>query len=333
MKGEIARFFAEQWSIPRHLLDVQVEPVYGGLESRVTRATVTVHAPHGGVPQQFVVKQMPPSGRREADIYRTLWAYLARPPAARMVGEQSFGGHAYLYLEDVPAMALWPWTETARAEVVCRALARFHEAPELPRDVFDWDYDAQLVHSAQATLDLAVTALYRDGTRCWRRLGDLRRVVAALPAIRSRLLRSGQTVIHGDVHPGNVLLRRDSQSRVAFIDWSRARLGSPLEDVACWLHSLGCWEPQARRRHDTLLRAYLNERDPGSPLTPALRTDYWLASVSNGLSGAIRYHLAVVAAPESLPVRRVESGRALTAWERVVRRAASLLSTSQSRCN
>jgi Ser/Thr protein kinase RdoA (MazF antagonist) len=216
---------------------------------------------------------------------------------------------------------------------VCRALARFHEAAELPRHVFDWDYDLQLVHSAQATLDLAVTALHRDGTRCWRRLGDLRRVVAALPAIRERVLSSGQTVIHGDVHPGNVLLPHGQHGQVALIDWARARLGSPLEDVACWLHSLGCWEPQARRRHDTLLRAYLSERHPPRDLTPALRTDYWLASVSNGLSGAIRYHLAVLTAPESLPPRRLESGRALRAWQRVVRKGASLLSTNQGRCN
>ena len=120
--------------------------------------------------------------------------------------------------------------------------------------------------------------------------------------------------------------------QVVLIDWARARLGSPLEDVASWLHSLGCWEPQARRRHDTLLRAYLEARTVRRPLTSKLRVDYWLASVSNGLSGAIRYHLAVLADPKSEEGARDNSGRALMAWERVVRQGAALVSTNLDRC-
>ena len=115
------------------------------------------------------------------------------------------------------------------------------------------------------------------------------------------------------------------------IDWARARIGSALEDVASWLHSLGCWEPQARRRHDTLMRGYLAARSVRRPFTEQVRFDYWLASASNGLSGAIRYHLATVANPAASDAARYDSGRALTAWQRVVRRAAALLSTSSTR--
>jgi hypothetical protein len=117
------------------------------------------------------------------------------------------------------------------------------------------------------------------------------------------------------------------------IDWARARIGSPLEDVASWLHSLGCWEPEARRRHDTLMCMYLDARRNPRPFASDVRADYWRASASNGLSGAIRYHLAVLTDPGSSVAARYDSGRALLAWQRVVRRAAAYLSTTLDRCS
>jgi aminoglycoside phosphotransferase (APT) family kinase protein len=134
------------------------------------------------------------------------------------------------------------------------------------------------------------------------------------------------------MHPGNVILRRTKESLdVVLIDWGRARIGSPLEDIASWLHSLGCWEPQARRRHDTLMRAYLEARRVPRIFDAEMRDDYSLASVSNGLSGAIRYHLAVAADTETTEQARANSAKALIAWERVVRRAAAVLRTSLDR--
>ena len=145
------------------------------------------------------------------------------------------------------------------------------------------------------------------------------------------MLESERTTIHGDVHPGNVILRPGGgEPRVALIDWGRARTGSPLEDIASWLHSLGCWEPEARRRHDTLLRAYLESRRIRWRLNDAVREPYWLACASNGLSGAIRYHLVVLSNPHSGGHARWHSELALREWERVVRRAAAILSTSRA---
>src|SRR5690606_30955587 len=104
----------------------------------------------------------------------------------------------------------------------------------------------------------------------------------------------GSSFIHGDVHPGNVLVRaRAGGAQPVLIDWGRARLGSPLEDVSSWLCSLGYWEPEARRRHDSLFRAYLSARGLGGPLSFDLRAAYWLASASNAFAGALRYHLAL----------------------------------------
>jgi aminoglycoside phosphotransferase (APT) family kinase protein len=214
---------------------------------------------------------------------------------------------------------------------VCRALARLHDDGSLPHEAFSWDYETELVRSAQSTLELAAEARDMSGQRLWQRFGDLRRVVAALPRIRRRLLARGTTIIHGDMHPGNVILRAGVEPEVVLIDWARARIGSPLEDISSWLHSLGCWEPEARRRHDTLMRIYLDARRTRQGFTADVREDSWLASASNGLAGAIRYHLTVLSDLESSHEARYDSGRALVAWQRVIRRAAALLNTSRDR--
>jgi hypothetical protein len=286
---------------------------------------------HGDVPSQLVVKCLPHGFEREADVYDMLWRHLPRPPAVRPLGRERVAGATYLYLEDAQPSVRWPWKDTRHAGAVCRALARFHEH-RLPHHTFWWDYEKDLTCSAETTLTLARTAHDRSGNRLWRRVGDLRRVVAALPQIRRRLLSRERTVIHGDMHPGNVILR-GADPEVMLIDWARARIGTPLEDVASWLHSLGCWEPEARRRHDTLMRIYLDARRTPRPFASDLRADYWFASASNGLSGAIRYHLAVLSDSGSSDATRYDSRRGLLAWQRVVRRAAAFLTTMPVRCS
>lgn len=212
---------------------------------------------------------------------------------------------------------------------VCRALASLHDSGfACPADI-DWDYEAELIESARTTLEAALHSRDAEGRRCWRRPGDLRRVVRHLAKMRSEILDIGAIFIHGDVHPGNVIVRPSSaRQTVVLIDWARARVGSPLEDVASWLHSLGCWVPEARRRHDYLLRTYLQARACPLELTNELRVKYYFASASNGLSGAIRYHLSVLSEPATPESARHSSGQALADWERVIRQAASLLATS-----
>ena len=334
MTSQVAAFISRRWSVPRTGFGVELQLLHGGLESRVCRARISRADDQRAIPAQLVVKQLPAGVQREADVYELLWRHFERPPAVRMIGRETVSAEeTYLYLEHVQSSTSWPWADTALAGAVCRELARLHDSRALPRETFAWGYEGELAQSAESTLDLAKTACDAAGRRCWRRLGDLRRVVAALPHIREHLLSGTTTVIHGDMHPGNVILRGDtSRPYVVLIDWARARIGAPLEDVASWLHSLGCWEPEARRRHDTLMRAYLDARCTPQAFDADVRVDYWLASASNGLSGAIRYHLAVLADPSTTEAGRYDANRALLAWARVVRRAAALLSTNLDRC-
>lgn len=330
MVSQVAAFVSRRWRVPTDRLRIEVQPLYGGLESAVVRVRIQSERPDG-VPAQLVVKSLPVGLEREADVYDVLWHHLARPPAVRLLGRERVAGTTYLYMEDAQPSTLWPWTNPSRAGAVCRALARLHD-DRLPHDPFSWDYEGVLARSAASTLTLATRAYDATGNRLWRRLGDLRRVVSALPEIRRQLLSGERTVIHGDMHPGNVILG-DGDPEVMLLDWARARIGAPLEDVASWLHALGCWEPEARRRHDTLMRIYLDARRERRRFASDVRVDYWFASASNGLSGAIRYHLAVLSDVASSEAARYDSRRALLAWQRVIRRAAALLTTSPDRCS
>ena len=329
----VEQFIAARWDVPVDEVDVVVNTLRGGLESTVAWAKVSTPSTRAAVPRALVVKELLPATEREARIYEALWKHLPQPPSPRVLGDVTDGDRRYLYLEAVSRLSAWPWALTAHAAAVCNELATLHDAVGLPREPFGWAYEAELSQSAAATLDVALAARDANGRRYFPRVGDLRRVVEALPALRTQLLASEVVVLHGDVHPGNVLLGRGAEGpRVMLIDWTRARLGAPMEDVASWLHSLGCWEPQARRRHDTLLGGYLAKRRTPRRLTPAARRDYWLASVSNGLAGAIRYHLVMLADGATPPRQRRDSLVAVQAWARVIRRGAALLTTTRVDC-
>jgi aminoglycoside phosphotransferase (APT) family kinase protein len=148
--------------------------------------------------------------------------------------------------------------------------------------------------------------------------------VLALPQARLQLLSatpSDSTVLHGDVHSRNVILRAGAEQPV-LIDWGRARLGSELEDVSSWLHSLGTWVPEIRRSHDTLLRRYLAARGLPTALLRTVRDAYWLALASNSLAGALGYQLAVALDTVGRsPRERVDAVAALRQHLRVIRRA------------
>lgn len=330
---QVAEFVSRTCGVPASAVEVSLRAVRGGLESQVACATIAVgsQAPRT-LPRRFIVKELRGWHRREAGIYRLVASLPAAAPVARIFGERMAGDAAYLFMEEVRQQGAWPWRDVSLAAGVCRLLAQLHDQAYTAPD--DWNYEAHLCDGARDTLDVALRARDAQGTRWWQRGGDLARVVEALPYIQARLRADDAVLIHGDVHPGNVIVSSNGNAgvpRIVLLDWSRARPGSPLEDVAAWLESVGCWEPEARRRHDTLLRAYLDARRVPQPLDRDLRERYWLAAAANGLSGAIRYHLSVLGDRVSTPRRRHDAHRALQAWARVIRRATVVLSTTAPR--
>ncbi|AUX42539.1 hypothetical protein SOCE26_039720 [Sorangium cellulosum] len=305
---------------------VEVRPLDGGLCSTVALVTAR---PSGGAaprPVAFVAKLAYGDAAREVAVYRRLARSVARCFSPELLGARRLGRRRWLLCIEhiVPAHA-WPWSDGAHTARVLDHLARLHAEGVPGASLPAWDYEAEILASARATLALAERVPRGEVASLARTLPALRRVVGALPATRRALLAFeplGRAVIHGDVHPGNVLVReRDGRADPVLLDWARARVGSPLEDVSSWLQALGYWEPAARRRHDTLLAGYLAARGLAPALTRPLRDAYWSAAASNVLAGALRYQLSEAIRPGAAPGARAAAARNAADWLRVIRRA------------
>ena len=313
---------------------IRTYPLRGGLESTGVARVHAVFQDRTGRPRSidFVRKCVPAELSREAAAYRLLLCGQSGSIAPRLLGivEQSAGQDMQMFLEWIQPNSRWPWNDTKLTSLAIRRLAFAHASlPAVwfqpPHVLGRWDYEQELRASAESTLQLCEQFRVASELASLRPvLPALRRLVTALPVLRSQLRASdlGTAVLHGDAHSGNVIMRaRGKTVEPVLLDWGRTRVGSPLEDVSSWLQSLGFWEPEARRKHDTLLRHYLEARGFGTRLTPSLRSCYWIAAVSNGLSGAIRYHLHTCADTSAADSRRQSAYLALADWLRVVRRA------------
>ncbi|WP_438010738.1 phosphotransferase [Sorangium sp. So ce321] len=311
---------------------IDIRPLHGGLCSDV--ALITARLRGGARPRRVALVAKLVDGAREAAVYRRLSTSVARRFSPELLGAQRLGRRRWLlYLERIVPAHPWPWTDSAHTARVLEQLARFHGETAPGAALPAWDYEAESLAAARGTLSVAERLPRGEIPALARAMPALRRVVAALPAMRRQLLAFqplGTTVIHGDVHPGNVMIRRrGGVAEPVLLDWARARVGSPLEDVSSWLQALGYWEPEARRRHDTLLAGYLAARGLAPALTRPLRDVYWFAAASNALAGALGYHLSIVSIardsragqPGAASDARAAAARNAADWLRVIRRA------------
>lgn len=311
-------------------------PLRRGLESRSVVLVRARPVSPSRRPVEFVVKHLGGELVREAVVYR----HVASGPAAAVAPallavERLPDRSVLLYLEAVRSTSAWPWREFEATRAVVETLAGLHASlaeQDLPRGAV-WDYEGLLMARARHALELL-----EEAPRCYlpetmlRTRPALRRLVLGLERIRANLLGFGPPapgLVHGDVHSANVVFMQRSRPRVVLLDWARVRCTSPLEDVSSWLQSLGLWEPEARRRHDSLLAAYLSGRGERARLGDDLRGAYWLAGASNVLAGAFAHHLAVA-------LEQTRAGRAASqiaaawlpvhGWARVLRRADAFFS-------
>lgn len=277
---------------------------------------------------RVVLKRLDGRAVREAVVYERLAATCATDVSPRLFGVwQTAPDRALLWIEAVRRVRAWPWRDLSVAGEFLARLARFHTAaaraaPELP----DWDYEAELRASAEATRTMVDRSrLHPDLTVLAGALPPLDRIVLALPRFRSQLLAErpfARTPIHGDVHTGNALVRRRGRGdEPVLLDWGRARAASPLEDVSSWLQSLGFWEQAARRHHDRLFGDYLSALGSERKLTTQIRAAYWMAGASNALAGPLLHHLAIAEDERQAASRRAAAFQAARDWLRVVRRA------------
>jgi hypothetical protein len=321
---------------PREL-HLQRRPLRGGLVADgVARVAARYQDPLGRRRAfNLIVKHLAGEAAREAQVYERLVVPHVSTLAPRLLGsEYPAAGSAVLYLEALRPIRRWPWQAPRAPQTVLERVSRLHALvpnAELVAVLTAWDYEAELQEMAELTLERLERVRRQPGLETLAvGAGWLRRLIRALPSLRKQLLARGplgRSVIHGDLHPGNVVLRRrQGRDEPMLLDWGRARIGSPLEDVSCWLQSLGSWDLETRRRHDTLLARYLAARGLEPRLGPELRAAYWLAGASNALSGALLYHLAVVLDDGLTSARRAKGVKAARDWLRVVRRAGAFWS-------
>ncbi len=328
--SKVAAFLSAHYGVPLDCMHVMLRPLPGGLCSAVAQARVRfLDARRMKRTATIVVKSVKGTDLREAEVYQRLLAKSLLTIAPVLFGvEYAEHGTAYLYLEWIGAWRPWPWSDSEVIGLVLDRLAHAHASLPVSgfsQDLRAWDYEAELTASARSTLQFFEQVTRDDDFAGFRRaLRAVRRQVAALPAIRRQLAGAfgAPVVLHGDAHPGNAIVRwQRGGVEPILLDWARARLGSPLEDVCSWLQSLGYWEPEARRRHDTLLRRYLGAHGRPTTLGASLRELYWLAGTCNALAGALKYHLLRMADPVNPGEIRRRAAESVRDWGRIVMRA------------
>jgi hypothetical protein len=277
---------------------------------------------------RVVVKRLDGRPAREAVVYERLIArYPAKIAPELFAVERLAPSSACLFLEAVRRINAWPWRNTSAAGEVLFRIGRFHTAFE-GKDILlpEWDYEGEVAKMAESTWNMLDRCRGDPDLRMLaRHIRGLGKVIDALPELRRQLLREtpfGSRPIHGDLHPGNVLVRQSAGShQPVFLDWGRARLGSPLEDVSSWLQSLRFWEVEAQRLHDTLFLGYLSAFGMERKLSSEIRAAYWIAGASNALAGALLHHLNTGLDQRLSKARRGTAFNAARDWLRVIRRA------------
>jgi len=312
---------------------LELKPLRGGLEAASVLLVTARYRDEAGRPamRRFVVKHLQGRAAREGVIYEALLPHHAGRLAPRLLGRLPL--HAdnslLLFIEAIRRTQAWPWHDLALGGDLLRRLAALHGTdPQAAQAMPAWNYAVELQTMAEATYAaLDACRLHPDLTALARERHTVGRIVLALPALRANLLAEppfGTRLLHGDMHAGNALAcRRGRGVEPVLIDWARARMGSPLEDVSSWLQSLRGWEPQVQRFHDSLLKVYLSGLGLSQRLTTQLRAAYWVAAASNALAGALLHHLHLARDPRQGTARRAAAFHAAQDWLRVLRRAAA----------
>jgi hypothetical protein len=318
-------------TVPREL-ELQHQALRGGLEAAAVSRVIARYRDRTGRRRVFtcVVKCVAGAAAREVGVYRHLVATHAAGMAPRLLAShEPASDSAVLYLEVLRPTGSWPWRSLGTARAVLEHAARLHTLEPNPQALAvlsGWDYESELRSNATLTFERLEQAV-RDP--------EFRGLMSSVPAAR-RLLRSLAEIrrellafnllprgpIHGDLHSGNaVVRRRQSRDEPVLIDWGRARIGSPLEDISSWLHSLAAWEPEVRRRHDTLFVSYLTARGMEGRLRSDLRAAYWFAGASNAFSGGLLHQLTQMLDQRATSSRRLRAAYCAREWIRVLRRA------------
>jgi hypothetical protein len=207
-------------------------------------------------------------GANEARFYERLAPALdLRVPTSHAALVEDDGGFV-MVLEDLADSGCAPYdgiTGVApdAAAVALEDLAGMHVRFEDPTDRTgaEVSWIAPPAPPSDQGLDLGARLLQRGIDEHRDRLGDAyvavaERYIADPLSVRDLWVDAPPTVIHGDLHLGNLF---SDHGRVGFLDWGLVTLADPLRDVSYFL--VLALDIEVRRRHEReLLQHYLDVR-------------------------------------------------------------------------
>ena len=215
---------------------VDVTPLQGGFVAKsVERLDLTLAA--AGEPSfvaSFVRKRCPAREVRTLEVVAGLAGAVAAPeliaasasddapedPDGSWFVSPFYPGETLHFGDPIPAGVL-------------TTLARVHAAAAAaPTPGWAWAFDAAHIDRLQQSSGRALAASARFKSRTPDHLAWAARLSAAAssPALREAAERLPRALVHGDMHPANILTRADGSPVI--IDWGNACLAPPMLDLA-----------------------------------------------------------------------------------------------------
>jgi aminoglycoside phosphotransferase (APT) family kinase protein len=229
IRGLTAWFGERLGSVPSVTLAEPI-PLAGGAVASCHRLAATARIPDREVRASFVLKR-PPSWSAEAHALRLLRAVQLPPervPELVAAGEDGAGSWLLLtYHEGVnpPSNALPLQVLETLAQIHCHYAGRTSDLAILPQLDFQW-WKQYLSDVVMTALDVAGATSSRS--EAIQRLHAAARRWAADPRIAEALDVLPRTLVHGDMHLGNIIVGDQGAS---IIDWGNARAGPAHVDL------------------------------------------------------------------------------------------------------
>ncbi len=249
LERAIAAALATEYGGSVRLLEVRSTPLQGGaVARRVTRLDATFIA-GAGPPRSrsFVLKH---ALQREISVMRLLRP-LAEGHALPLLAEGEDADGPWLLLPFIAGrwlagqLTLPQDVRETLAQLHTRFAARLDELAFLPRlDGASWadllDLNERTLAAAPWPAEAAARHELRDGIERLRRAEQVPAALMALP----------QTLLHGDVHGGNMIASAED-GRTYLFDWGNARVGPAAVDLVNGVKAmddpawLDCWQRSA----------------------------------------------------------------------------------------
>mgnify|MGYP003666792784 CR=1 FL=1 len=242
-----------------------------------------------GFPRRLFVK-LPPTdqqqrqfvtssgmGRREAMFYQRLAAELPiRVPHCYFAASDEAGDAYIMLLENLVDSGCTFKNASNRYSLdfirqILSAFARLHAAywksPRFESDLV-W-VQPPLQHEIGARLIDRALQLHSDSMPAvFREMGEL--YLAQTDAIHQLWLRGDPTLIHGDVHDGNLFYDADQPG---FLDWAMVARGPAMRDVGYFL--AGYLTPEDQQRHGPEMLAYYREQLRALGVSAPTEAELW----------------------------------------------------------